>query len=288
MRFAIDVPNFGDFADPRVVADLARRAEDAGWDGLFVWDHITHRKELRRTIADPWVLLTAAALATQRIRLGPMITPVARRRVSKLAREVTTLDRLTGGRMVFGVGLGAPIADEFGSFGETTDRKNLAARLDEGLAALNLLWSGQPVTFHGEHVVVEDVTFLPTPVQRPRVPVWVGGEWPARPPMRRAARWDGAAPILAPGPDGKLRQPDAATVREIHAYLQQQRAAAGLDDKPFDLVISGTSPASPAAAADLAGSLGRVGATWWNECLWDDVERAEPMLRRADQGPPRA
>lgn len=286
MRFAVDVPNFGDFADPRVVADLARRAEDVGWDGLFVWDHVTHRKELRRTIADPWVLLTAAALATQRIRLGTMITPVARRRVSKLAREVTTLDRLTGGRMVLGVGLGAPVADEFGSFGETTDRKYLAARLDEGLEALNLLWSGQPVTFRGEHVVVEDVTFLPTPVQQPRVPVWVGGEWPARPPMRRAARWDGAAPILPPGPGGKPRQPDAATVGEIHAYVHHHRASAGLDDKPFDLVISGTSPASPGAAADLTGSLERAGATWWNECLWDDLERAEPMLRRADQGPP--
>ena len=103
MRFGIDVPNFGDFADPTVVAGLARRAEDAGWDGLFVWDHVTHRKELHREIADPWVLLTAAALATRSIRLGTMITPVARRRVSKLAREVTTLDRLTGGRMILGV-----------------------------------------------------------------------------------------------------------------------------------------------------------------------------------------
>ena len=102
MRFAVDVPNCGDFADPRVVADLARRAEQAGWDGLFVWDHVTHRKVLRRAIADPWVLLTAAALATERIRLGTMITPLARRRVSKLAREVTTLDRLTGGRMILG------------------------------------------------------------------------------------------------------------------------------------------------------------------------------------------
>jgi alkanesulfonate monooxygenase SsuD/methylene tetrahydromethanopterin reductase-like flavin-dependent oxidoreductase (luciferase family) len=286
MRFAIDVPNFGDFADPNVVADLARRAEEAGWDGLFVWDHVTHRKELRRAIADPWVLLTAAALTTQRIRLGTMITPVARRRVSKLAREVTTLDRLTGGRMVLGVGLGAPIADEFGSFGETTDPKDLAARLDEGLAALDLIWSGQPVTYRGEHVVVEDVAFLPTPVQRPRVPVWVGGEWPARPPMRRAARWDGAAPILVPGPDGKPRQPDAATTREIHAYVHHQRAAAGLDNEPFDLVMSATSPAGPGAAADLAGSLEQAGATWWNECRWDDLERAEPVLRRADQGPP--
>src|SRR6204780_2907482 len=172
MRCAVDVPNFGDFADPRVVADLARRAEEAGWDGLFVWDHVTHRKALRRTIADPWVLLTAAALATERIRLGTMITPVARRRVSKLAREVTTLDRLTGGRMILGVGLGAPVPDEFGTFGETTDLRQLAARPDEGLAALNLLWSGETVSFHGEHIVVDDVAFLPTPLQRPRVPIW--------------------------------------------------------------------------------------------------------------------
>jgi alkanesulfonate monooxygenase SsuD/methylene tetrahydromethanopterin reductase-like flavin-dependent oxidoreductase (luciferase family) len=286
MRFAVDVPNFGDFADPRVVADLARRAEEAGWDGLFVWDHVTHRKELRRAIADPWVLLTAAALATERIRLGTMITPVARRRVSKLAREVTTLDRLTGGRMVLGVGLGAPIPDEFGSFGETTDPRELAARLDEGLTALKLLWSGDPVTFRGEHVVIEDVTFLPTPVQRPRVPIWVGGEWPARAPMRRAARWDGAIPLLLPDRGREPLQPDAATVRQIHGFLTSQRAKAGLGGEPFDLVMSGTSPAPPAAAADLVGPLAEAGATWWTECIWDDLERAEPMVRRVDQGPP--
>ncbi len=287
MRFAIDVPNFGDFADPVIVADLARRAEDAGWDALFVWDHVTHRKELHRQIADPWVLLTAAALATRKIRLGPMVTPVARRRVSKLAREVTTLDRLTGGRMVLGVGLGSPVDDEFGSFGETTDKSELAARLDEGLAALNLLWSGEPVTFRGEYVVVDNVTFLPTPVQRPRVPVWVGGGWPARAPMRRAARWDGAAPILPYADGGMPPQPDAVTVREISTFLGECRAGAGLDAKPFDLVMSGMSPADPAAAADLLGSLAQAGATWWAESKWDDLESADPMLRRADQGPPR-
>ncbi len=286
MRFAVDVPNFGDFADPRVLADLARRAEDAGWDALFVWDHVTHAKALRRHIADPWVLLTAAALATRRIRLGTMVTPVARRRVPKLAREVTTLDRLTGGRMILGVGLGSPVDDEFGSFGETTDRRELAARLDEGLDALNLLWSGEPVTFRGDHVVIEDVAFLPTPVQRPRVPVWVAGQWPARRPMRRAARWDGAVPLLPPGDGGEPRQPDAATVREIHQFLTDCRAEAGLAAGPFDVMMSGTSPAESAAAGDLTGALGQAGATWWAECRWDDLERAAPMIRRVDQGPP--
>jgi len=286
MRFAIDVPNFGDFADPRVVADLARRAEDAGWDGLFVWDHVTHSKSRRRQIADPWVLLTAAALATQTIRLGTMVTPVARRRVSKLAREVTTLDRLTGGRLVLGVGLGAPLEDEFGTFGENADPRDVAARLDEGLEALNLLWSGEPVTFRGHHVVIDDVAFLPTPVQRPRVPIWVGGEWPARRPMRRAARWDGAIPLTPRGDNGWPRQPDAATVREIHGFLMEARAEAGLDTEPFDLVLSGASPANPSAAADLMGPLAQAGGTWWAECLWDDLEHAAPVVRRAEQGPP--
>ncbi len=287
MRFAVDVPNFGDFADPRVVAELARRAEVAGWDGLFVWDHVTHRKELRRKIADPWVLLTAAALATERIRLGTMITPVARRRVSKLAREVTTIDRLTGGRMILGVGLGAPVEDEFGAFGETTDLKEIAAHLDEGLEALNLLWSGEPVTYRGVHVVIDDVTFLPTPVQRPRVPIWAGGYWPVKAPMRRAARWDGAAPIMRSGAEGLPPQPDAATVAEISAFLRDCRAEAGLDSEPFDLLMCAMSPANRRAAADLAGSLAQAGATWWAECKWDDLESADSMFRRVDQGPPR-
>jgi Luciferase-like monooxygenase len=287
MRFALYVPNFGDFADPRVIADLARLAEEAGWDGLFVWDHVIHQKELRRQIADPWVLLTAAALATRRIRLGTMITPVARRRVSKLAREVTTLDRLTGGRMVLGAGLGAPVADEFGSFGETTDPRELAARLDEGLDALDLLWSGEPVTFRGDHVRIDDVAFRPTPVQRPRVPIWIGGEWPARRPMRRAARWDGAAPIIRSADGGWPPQPDLATVREIHAFLAGCRAADGRGGEPFDLVMFGRTPPDPAAAAELTGPLAQAGATWWAECRWDDVESARPIIDRAGHGPPR-
>jgi alkanesulfonate monooxygenase SsuD/methylene tetrahydromethanopterin reductase-like flavin-dependent oxidoreductase (luciferase family) len=287
MRFAVDVPNFGDFADPRLFADLARRTEEAGWDGLFVWDHVTYTKQARRQIADPWVLLTAAALATQRIRLGPMITPVPRRRVSKLAREVTTLDRLTGGRMILGVGTGAPVADEYGTFGEPTDLRLLAAHLDEGLEALNLLWSGEPVTFRGEHVVVDDVAFLPTPVQRPRVPIWVAGIWPAKAPMRRAARWDGAVPILPELDGGSSRSPAPAAVAEVREFLDASRAAAGRQSEPFDLVIRGTTPADPAAAADLVAPLAAAGATWWEECDPDHLEQAASMFRRVDQGPPR-
>jgi len=170
------------------------------------------------------VLLTAAALATGRIRLGTMITPVARRRVSKLAREVTTLDRLTGGRMILGVGLGAPF--------------------DEGLFALNELWSGEPVTFHGEHVVVDDVAFAPVPVQRPRVPIWVGGNWPAKRPMRRAARWDGAVPIRqAQGldPDGNREPPEPDPAEAGATWWQECRWTTELERaKPmFERVQAG-------------------------------------------------
>lgn len=289
MRFAVNIPNFGDFADPRLVADLARLAEEAGWDGLFVWDHVVHHKDLRREIADPWVLLTAAALATSRIRLGTMVTPVARRRVSKLAREVTTLDRLTGGRMILGVGLGAPFADEYGTFGEPTDPVALAAKLDEGLVALNELWSGEPVNFHGEHVIVDDVAFAPVPVQRPRVPIWVGGNWPAKRPMRRAARWDGAVPIrkeqgLDPEGNRPPPEPDPGFVREVNEFLTEQRAGNGKAGEPFDVSVCGSS--TPRDAADRFGPLAEAGATWWQECRWTtELERAKPMFSRVEAGP---
>lgn len=286
MRYSVNVPNFGEFAAPEVLAGIARRAEDAGWDALLVWDHVVGEKKLRWQIADPWILLTAAALATRRIRLGTAITPVARRRPSKLAREVATLDRLTGGRMVLGVALGAPVADEYASFGDTTDIKVLAERLDEGLHALDLLWSGEPVTYRGNHVTIENVVFQPTPVQRPRVPVWVGGFWPNKPPMRRAARWDGAIPSMA-GFEA-ARTPEVSEVRELVAFLRGCRAENGLADRPFDIVIGGMSPSGP-AGRDLAGPLADAGVTWWDERMpWgDDLERTAPILRRIEQGPPR-
>jgi alkanesulfonate monooxygenase SsuD/methylene tetrahydromethanopterin reductase-like flavin-dependent oxidoreductase (luciferase family) len=288
MRYSVEVPNIGDFAVPGTFAEVARRVEEAGWDALLVWDHVAGEKGLRWDIADPWILLTTAALATSRIRLGTAITPVARRRPSKLAREVTTLDRLTGGRMVLGAGLGAPVDDEYASFGDTTDTRVLAERLDEGLHALELLWSGEPVTYRGNQVTIDDVVFLPVPVQRPRVPIWVGGLWPNRAPMRRAARWDGAIPAMA-GAIEAARPPELREVRELVRFLRGCRAENGLADKPFDIVVGGRSPAGPAAGSDLVGPLADLGITWWDERMpWgDDLERAEPILRRIDQGPPR-
>jgi alkanesulfonate monooxygenase SsuD/methylene tetrahydromethanopterin reductase-like flavin-dependent oxidoreductase (luciferase family) len=286
MHFSVNVPNFGDFQDPRVVADVARAAEAAGWDGLWVWDHVLHERARARQIADPWILLTAAALATRRIRLGAMITPVARRRPIKLARELTTLDRLTGGRMVCGVGLGSPIEDEFGRFGEPTNPKVIAAALDEGLAALAMLWSGKPANYRGEHVVLDDVLCLPTPVQRPRIPIWVAGRWPNKPPMRRAARWDGVIPILPGTESGQIPAP--SDVAQLIRYVTDQRTEAGVQGQPFDVVIGGTTTSTTSSAEHLA-ELADAGATWWDEQRPFDehVADLDPVLRRIDQGPPR-
>src|SRR4051812_43767276 len=153
MRFSINIPNFGDFADAHTVVQVAKAAEDAGWDGLFFWDHVVHSKERRRgqPFGDPWMLMTAAALATSRIKLGPLVTPIARRRPEQLARQVATLDGLSGGRVIFGAGLGGPIEDEFASFGDTTDPIVLAERLDKGLELLTRYWSGETVDHDWRH-----------------------------------------------------------------------------------------------------------------------------------------
>ena len=186
MRFGMSVPAFADFSDPRVLAELAHDAEAAGWDGFFIWDAIFFDPTFH-PMADPWVSRAAVALSTQRLRIGIMVTPIARRRPWKLARETVSVDRLSKGRLILGIGLGDPAQWDFGFFDEPTDPKVRARLLDEGLDILTGLWSGQPFSYQGEKYNVKEVTFRPTPVQSPRIPIWVGGWWPNKPPLRRAA-----------------------------------------------------------------------------------------------------
>ena len=284
MRFSINIPNFGDFADAEAVARVASAAEAAGWDALFLWDHVVHHRRLRRSFGDPWMLLTAAGLATTRIKLGPMVTPVPRRRPQQLARQVSTLDNLSGGRVIFGAGLGGPIEDEYGSFGEPTNPRLLAEQLDEGLHLLDRYWSGRSVTHEGRHYCARDVTLLPRPVQRPRVPVWIGGFWPHHAPMRRAARWDGVVPLFVSAGHG--HPPPVDEVRDLVAYVGAHRE--GDVRRPFEVVLGGASPTNAAGARDLLGPLVEAGATWWDERRRhdDEIERLEPVLRRIEAGPP--
>ena len=284
MRYSINIPNFGDFADARTVATVAQAAEQAGWDGLFVWDHVLHDKRERQgqPFGDPWMLLTAAALATSRIRLGTLVTPVPRRRPEQLARQVATLDNVSGGRVIFSAGLGGPRADEYASFGDTTDATVLAERLDEGLDLLARYWSGERVDHNGKHYQVDDVTLLPASVQRPRPPIWIAGFWPHRRPMRRAAQWDGVVPLFTSAGHGVL--PPVDEFREVVAYVNAHRA-----DGPYEVVVGGVSPGDPTEARDLIQPLIEAGATWWDERQLQtsaDLYRIDPIMRRIEQGPP--
>ncbi len=199
MRFAVFLPNFGPFGDTDALVQLALDAEASGWHGFFIWDHIQLDGADTGPMVDPWVALTAVAAATSSLRIGTMITPLARRRPWKVARETVTLDRFSGGRLTLGVGLGYPPEAEFGTFGEETDDRVRAAKLDEGLDILDGLWSGGEFSYDGEHYKLAGAAFQPRPLQEPRIPVWCGGWWPNRRPFRRAARWDGVAPELVAG-----------------------------------------------------------------------------------------
>jgi alkanesulfonate monooxygenase SsuD/methylene tetrahydromethanopterin reductase-like flavin-dependent oxidoreductase (luciferase family) len=284
MRYAVNVPNFEDYGDARTLAGLAADAEAAGWDGFFVWDHLAFVKAWRLRIADPWVLLTAVALATERLRLGPMVTPLPRRRPWKLARETVTLDRLSGGRLVLGVGLGEPPEDEYGSFGEPTDPVVRAAMLDEGLEVLTRLWSGETVSFQGRHYRVDQVAFQPTPVQRPRIPIWVAGAWPRPGPLRRAARFDGSCPLKVDA-TGELAVLEPEELRQLLAVVRRHRADPAA---PFDVLLGGTTPQDPAAARAMLEPLAEAGMTWWQETVDPRQTDLATFRRRVRQGPPGA
>lgn len=275
MRYALNLPAFGEFADVHTLASLAHEAEEAGWDGFFIWDHL--QAEPGTPVADPWVALTAIALRTRRIRFGALVTPLPRRRPWKLAREATTLDRLSGGRLIVGVGIGGEQwYHEYSTFGESVDDKTHAAMLDEGLDILVGLWSGQPFSYEGKYYTVRNAQFLPSPTQTPRIPLWLAGIWPNKIPMRRAARWDGFFPII----NERLFQPEE--IRAMLAYIRQYRPA----DEPFDVVVAGgTSNLDPAEAARLLKNYAEAGVTWWQEGFMGN-DTLDYARARIQQGPP--
>jgi alkanesulfonate monooxygenase SsuD/methylene tetrahydromethanopterin reductase-like flavin-dependent oxidoreductase (luciferase family) len=259
MRYGVWAPNFGTFGDARLVADLAARTEAAGWDGWFLWDHVVHM-DGDEPVVDPWMALAAAATATSRITLGTLVTPVPRRRPWNLARQVATLDQMSGGRAVLGVGIGSVRTAEFSGYGEEADPVRRASMLDEGLDLITEAWNGETVHHEGEHYRVDGVRFRPVPVQDP-VPIWVGAVWPHPRPLRRAARWQGVFPERLPGPDA---------VAEIRRQIGPDK----------DIVVSSREQHLPREWA-------AAGATWWVLSLRADdaIGDVEALI---DAGPPRA
>jgi len=288
MRYGVYVPNFGPYGDARILAGLAHEAEQAGWDGFFLWDQVA-KSTLTPAVdpmVDPWVALAAIALRTHSIRLGTLVTPLPRRRPWKVARETVSLDHLSAGRLIFGVGSGGGYYD-FEALGEASDAKTLAARLDEGLEVLTGLWSGEPYRHEGIFYHIEEAQFLPRPVQSPRIPIWVACMWPAKAPLRRAAHWDGIIPIGRDLPLLAMLTP--AQMQEI------VRSVASLPGytSSFEIIHSGLTPGTDVAQdREVVAAYQQVGVTWWVEKIlperwgsWTDWPLQE-MRMRIRQEPP--
>jgi alkanesulfonate monooxygenase SsuD/methylene tetrahydromethanopterin reductase-like flavin-dependent oxidoreductase (luciferase family) len=289
MQYGVYIPNFGPYRDARTLADLAYEAEEAGWDGFFLWDQVS-KTTLTPTfdsMVDPWVALTAIALRTRTIRLGTLVTPLPRRRPWMVARETVSLDHLSSGRLIFGVGAGGGYFD-FEALGEPSDAKTLAALLDESLEVLTGLWSGKPYHHEGNAYHIKEAQFLPRPLQSPRIPIWVAGLWPARAPVRRAAHWDGFIPIGRDLPLTAMLTPEQ--MLEITRLVASQPGYT----VPFEVIHSGTTESKDAAYdREIVAAYQQVGVTWWLEKIlperwgsWTDWP-LEAMRTRIRQGPPK-
>jgi hypothetical protein len=251
MRHGVFLPAFNELSDPGRVISLAVLAEEQGWDGFFLWDHVLRRPEQAADVADPWIVLAGVACATSRLRLGTMVTPIVRRRPQVLARQVVTLDHLSSGRVILGLGLGVDSTGELSRFGEVVDPVERGEMLDEGAELLARLMAGEYVEHRGRYFTADGVCFLPKPVQRPRVPMWFGAEGgrtrssdrpgpPAR-PVRRAAAYEGLFLIDA----GR-----AELERAVEMIAQDRGSIDG-----FDIAVLATDELPPAEAASF-------GATW--------------------------
>jgi alkanesulfonate monooxygenase SsuD/methylene tetrahydromethanopterin reductase-like flavin-dependent oxidoreductase (luciferase family) len=276
------------YGDARTAAELAELAEQHGWDGFFCWEAIWG--------IDPWICLSAAAVRTERIRLGTMLTPLPRRRPWELANQTSTLDNLSAGRVTLSAGLGVAGEEVFWLFEDDPGRKVRAEMMDEGLEMLQHLWSGQTFDYEGKHYRSRRLDrdpmppVAPPPVQQPRIPVWMVGAWPRPKSMRRAARWDGWLPNYAP-PGGGRGELTPDVLAEAVEWIRKERAGNGLDMSGYDIVMEGnTDPTDPAAAAEKVRPWSEAGANWWLEADWSDmdpVRAREAAERRLRAGPPR-
>lgn len=264
MRYGVSLGAAGAGRDPRTMAELAALAEAAGWDGMFLEDYVVYQGQVGTPTYDPWIVLAAMAMATTRIRLGTTVTPVPRRRPWKLASEALTLDHLSGGRLVLGVGAGDVSDPGFVRTGEPTAATTRAELLDEGLEIIAGLWSGQPFSHRGKHYRVEGLQLWPSPIQKPRIPIWVGGDWRVAGVRRRLTRWDGSCAHHLVSPDD---------VRAIRALVERERGSAD----GYDVKVGGKRDPGHMRA------LAEAGATWWND--WMPPGDPDATRRAIAQGP---
>jgi alkanesulfonate monooxygenase SsuD/methylene tetrahydromethanopterin reductase-like flavin-dependent oxidoreductase (luciferase family) len=277
-RFAVGIPTVGVFADPTLLCSLACSAEAAGWDGVFIWEHLLYRDEW--DVIDSWVALSAIAAQTTRVKLGLLVAALPRHHPWEVAKCAVSLDRLSSGRFILGVGIGS-MAEEYTAFAQAVDVHSRGRRLDEALTVIERLWTGKPVIFDGEHFTVTAPAMLPRPVQSPRIPIWVAGRWPNKPPFARAARYDGVVPTHLGYGKGETIAP--SELEEVVSYIKGQRDK----DKALQVALEGQTPSEPFAAGRIVSGYVEAGLTWWIEALgWWRGDVATAMAR-VNAGPPR-
>jgi alkanesulfonate monooxygenase SsuD/methylene tetrahydromethanopterin reductase-like flavin-dependent oxidoreductase (luciferase family) len=278
MRYAIDVAPLGELADPRAIVGLAVAAEAAGWDGLSTWDVLGVTMAVEA--ADPFVVLAAVAEATDQLRLITSVIVLPRRRPQLVAQAAATLDRLSAGRLVLGIGAGADPGD-FVAFGEPFEAPQRIRRMDEAAVMVDALLRGRRLATTADGDVVKDVAVGLRPVQRPRPPIWLGGMRPGA--IRRAARWDGWIAI-AVSEDGSRMELQPDSFGEMVQRLHGERAVLGRADERLEVALLGI---SEPAEAELVATYEDVGATWWLESLSPLRGSFEQLLGRVQAGPPR-
>jgi alkanesulfonate monooxygenase SsuD/methylene tetrahydromethanopterin reductase-like flavin-dependent oxidoreductase (luciferase family) len=278
MKFAINLPNFGYRFTPLELTKIAVEVEQAGWDGFFLWDHMAFLGGRDIYVLDPWICLTAIAMKTEKIKIGTLITPIPRRRPWKLARETVTLDHLSDGRLILGIGIGNPEYD-FTTFGEDFNPVTRAKKLEEGLKILQGLWTGTEYSFEGDYYQIKKVQFLPTPVNG-QIPIWVAGMWPNKKPFIRASQHNGVCPLSTKWP----QELTPREVTDIKDFILENRKI----NANFDIVISGNSPGDPSEWPSLIKPYEEAGTTWWCENIngFRFSNSVEKMIERIQQGPP--
>ncbi len=284
MNYGLGISSAGAAGDPRSMGELAHIAEESGWDGVFIEDYIVWQNHAELPTYDPWVTLAAMAMRTQRVRLGTMVTPIARRRPWKLAQELATLDHLSNGRMILGVGLGdtgeSILKDfSFAHFNEVLDPKRRARMLDEGLEVITRIWRGEMFSFDGEFYKLHDVQVLLRPVQQPRIPIWVGGGYPSRGPVARALRWDGSCMYKEPG---HWMQPE-----DVRALCEKVIAKRGTLEG-YDITVGGAERwKNLKKLREYMEAIAAEGMTWWHEYVPPTAGDFEVQRRMIERGPVR-
>lgn len=266
----------------RFLLDLTVEADRAGWDGVFLWDHLFFPWVI--PIAEPWTVLSAASSLTERVRLGTNVTPLPRRMPQTLAKQLSTLDHLSGGRVILGAGLGGAgeggdAGPEFSGFGLPSDYGTLGEMTDEALDIVTALWSGEQVSYTGKHYTVKEVTFQPPPLQKPRIPVWIGGS--SRGALRRAAKWDGWVPA-GPAPSAGAPGLSVKEVEEKLSVIMEHREGRA----SYDICYGLEWPSDRNEVRALVDDAGSAGVTWLLESIFGLKYSGEEAIERVREGPP--